>query len=85
MVVAGEVAPGALVQLTVAVTDDIFEGTRSAVQKAINSFPAAASPTAALVFSCAVRKLVLGTRTGTGLDITREELGPTLPVAGVYC
>ena len=85
MVVAGDVAPGALVQLTVAVTDDIFEGTRSAVQKAIKGFPSTAIPTAALVFSCAVRKLVLGTRTGTELDITREELGPSLPVAGLYC
>jgi hypothetical protein len=85
MVVAGDVAPGAIVQLTVAVIDDIFEGTRSAVQKAIKGFPSAVNPTAALVFSCAVRKLVLGTRTGTELDITREELGTSLPVAGLYC
>jgi hypothetical protein len=85
MLVAGDVAPGALIQLTVAVTGDIFDGTRSAVQKAIKGFPAAANPTAALVFSCAIRKLVLGTRTGTELDITREELGQSLPIAGLYC
>jgi hypothetical protein len=85
MVVAGDVAPGAHVQLTVAVIGDIFEGTRSAVQKAIKGFPTASSPAAALVFSCAVRKLVLGTRTGTELDIAREELGTSLPIAGLYC
>jgi hypothetical protein len=83
--VAGDVSVGSPVRLTVAVIDDVFDGTRSAVQQALKGFPSADTPEAALVFSCAIRKLVLGTRTGTELDITRRELGPTVPICGLYC
>jgi len=48
-------------------------------------FPSTSSAEAALVFSCAIRKWVLGTRTGTELDITRQELGRAIPIAGLYC
>jgi hypothetical protein len=37
------------------------------------------------VFSCAIRKLMLGTRTGTELEIARKELGDSLPITGFYC
>jgi hypothetical protein len=83
--VAGDVSVGSRVQLTVAVIDDVFGGTLSAVQQALKGFPSADTPEAALVFSCAIRKLILGTRTGTELDITRRELGPTVPICGLYC
>ena len=82
---SGGVPEDATVQLTVAVTDEIFAGTRSAVQKAMKGFPVASSPEAALVFSCAIRKLVLGTRTGAELDIARGELGEAIPICGMYC
>ena len=72
-------------RLTVAVTDDILEGTRSAVRQAIEGYATTAVPEAALVFSCAIRKTVLGTRTGTELDITRHELGSSIPICGLYC
>ena len=81
---AGSIPLGAVVQLTVAVTEEIFAGARSAVQKAVKRFPVASTATAALVFSCAIRRLVLGTRTGTELDITRTELGD-IPIGGFYC
>ncbi|MGE5226235.1 MAG: FIST signal transduction protein [Planctomycetaceae bacterium] len=83
--VAGDVAPGSTVRLTVAVTDDIFDGTRSAATEALRSYPGGAEPRAALVFSCAVRKMVLGTRTGMELDIARERFGPSVPICGLYC
>ena len=83
--VAGDISEGARVRLTVAVTDDIFDGTRSAVRRAIDGYPAAATPDAALVFSCAIRKMVLGTRTGFELDIARHELGSSVPICGLYC
>jgi hypothetical protein len=83
--VAGGAALGAEVQLTVAVTDEIFDGVRSAVTKAVTRFPKDHEPDAALVFSCAVRKYLLGSRTGTELDIARHELGTDLPVFGFYC
>jgi hypothetical protein len=83
--VAGNASLGAEVRLTVAVTDEIFEGTRSAVRTAVERFPDPSKPAAALVFSCAIRKLMLGTRTGIELDIAREVLGADLPISGLYC
>jgi hypothetical protein len=82
---AGDVSVGARVQLAVAVIEDVFDGTRSSVQQALKMFPSTSSAEAALVFSCAIRKWVLGTRTGMELDITRQELGPGVPIAGLYC
>jgi hypothetical protein len=81
----GGVPADSAVQLTVAATDEIFAGTRSAVRRAVERFPEGSAPEAALVFSCAIRKLVLGTRTGTELDIARSELGDAVPVGGFYC
>jgi hypothetical protein len=83
--VAGDASLGARVRLTIAVTDEIFDGTRSAVRTAVENYPKHDRPAAALVFSCAIRKLMLGTRTGMELDITREELGADLPISGLYC
>ena len=81
----GGVPEGALVQLTLAATDEIFEGTEAAVSKAIQDYPEGSTPEAALVFSCAIRKFLLGTRTGTELKMIRERLGPAVPVFGFYC
>jgi hypothetical protein len=82
--VAGGLPADAVVQLTVAVIDEIFDGTRSALAKAVKGYPQGAVPDAALLFSCAIRKVVLGTRTATELEIVRDELGP-IPIAGLYC
>jgi hypothetical protein len=82
---AAGVPEGSTVQLTVAATDEIFQGTKSAVSKALEGYPQGAHPDAALLFSCAVRKLLLGTRTGTELELTREILGKSVPVFGFYC
>jgi hypothetical protein len=82
---AGGVPEGATVQLTIAATDEIFEGTAAAVSKAIQGYPKGSTPEAALVFSCAIRKFLLGTRTGTELEMIRERLGRTIPVSGFYC
>jgi len=82
---AGGVPEGATVQLTVATTDEIFQGTKSALSKALEGFPQGIHPDAGLVFSCGIRKLLLGTRTGKEIDMTRELFGADLPVAGFYC
>jgi hypothetical protein len=82
--VSGDVQEGAEVQLTTAATDEIFDGTRSALTQAIDQFPGGGKPEAALIFSCAIRKYLLGTRTGTEYDILREMLGDGVPVCGFY-
>jgi len=81
----GAVPTGSTVQLTMAATDQIFEGTRASIADALASFPAGARPDAALVFSCATRKYLLGTRAGTEIDLVREMLGDAVPVSGFYC
>jgi hypothetical protein len=84
IVVFGGPPENATVQLAVAMTDEIFEGTRSAVRKAVERFPDGATPEAAFVFSCMVRKAVLGSQTATEFEILRDELGSALPMCGFY-
>ena len=82
--VSGSLPPSVEVQLTVAATDEILDGTRSALLQAIDRFPSGGAPVAALIFSCAIRKYLLGTRTGIELDISRDMLGATVPICGFY-
>lgn len=83
--VAGEVPVGAVVQLSTAEMDDILAGTRGALERAAEAYPAGAEPQAALVFSCAVRRFLLGSRTRVEAELARSVLGEALPMAGIYC
>jgi hypothetical protein len=85
LTVVGGLHEGVRVQLAVAATEGIFDGTRSAYQQALKAYPEGSAPGAALLFACAVRKALLGTRTGRELEIARTELGNALPIAGAYC
>ena len=81
----GAVPLGSTVQLTIAATDEIFEGARASIADALAAFPAGHSPEAALIFSCATRRFLLGTRAGREIDVVRDALGAATPVAGLYC
>lgn len=81
----GTVPEGATVQFTVAATDEIIEGARTSVSEALAAFPAGGTPEAALVWSCATRRFLLGTRAGREIDLMRDALGPAMPIAGFYC
>jgi hypothetical protein len=83
--IPGQAPIGAQVQLTTATTDELVNAAGDSVRRALDDFPDEATPTAALVFSCAVRKFLLGSRTSLELDGARALLGSTLPVAGMYC
>ena len=48
-------------------------------------FPAGVQPEAALIFSCAVRRFLLGSRTRVETELARSVLGTTIPMAGIYC
>jgi hypothetical protein len=82
--VSGDIQEGADVQLTTAATEEIFDGARSALTQAMDHFPNGGRPQAALIFSCAIRKYLLGTRTGNEYDIAQEMLGVGVPVCGFY-
>ena len=81
----GSVPVGATVQLTTANTDDIIAGTKDALARATSTFPEGSKPEAALMFSCMVRKFLLGSRTKVETELARAELGSSFPLAGFYC
>ena len=83
--IPGEVPVGASVQLTTTSPDEMLRASEAAVERARAAFPEGASPQAALFFSCAVRKYLLGTRTGRELASARDLLPQSLPIAGMYC
>jgi len=83
--VSGTIPVGAVVQLTTADTEEILAGAEAALRRATEEFPAGARPEAALIFSCAVRRFLLGSRTGVEADLARSVLGPSMPIAGLYC
>ena len=80
----GSVPEGASVQLTLASPENILEGTEESLARALSGYPGSSEPEAALFFSCAVRKLLLGTRAAKELDIVRSRLGDHVPVCGFY-
>jgi hypothetical protein len=81
---AGSVPLGARVQLTTADTDEVLAGTRDALERALAGFPGGRGPDAAVIFSCAVRKFLLGSRTHVEADLARSVLGD-VPTIGLYC
>jgi len=83
--VAGSIPVGAIVQLTTADTAEILAGAESALERTTAQFPAGARPEAALIFSCAVRRYLLGSRTKVEADLARKVYGPSMPIAGLYC
>ena len=81
----GAIPEGSTVQMTVAATDQVFDGVRASIAAALASFPEGQQPDGALVFSCATRKFLLGTRAGREIDLVRDQLGAAVPVSGFYC
>lgn len=85
VILAGSIPVGATVQLTTADTEDILAGTKAALVRATAEFPAGSHPEAALIFSCAVRKFLLGSRTRIEAELARSVYGSAIPLAGLYC
>ena len=85
VLIMGSVREGLEVQLTTATTDEILAGAKASIADALAGFPAAATPEGALVFSCALRKSLLGSRTQVEAKLVRAALGVDVPVAGMYC
>ncbi len=78
------VPEGARVRLTLADRDEILTGCGESLAIAKSNLPAGAQPAAALFFSCAARKILLGTRTPEELRLIRQTLGEAVPICGFY-
>lgn len=81
---ASVIPEGTRVQISVASRDEILKGCESSVQTALDTYPAGNDPEAAVCFSCAARKLILGSRTGEELNIIRSKMGDSVVVGGFY-
>lgn len=80
----GDVREGSMVQITIADRAAILEGCRQSISKAFADYPHGKAPAVALLFSCAARKLLLGTHTGEEIGIVESVLGSHVPVCGFY-
>ncbi len=79
---AGDIPAGSEVQITYASRDEILSACETSIDMASASFKRS-DPEGALVFSCAARKQLLGTRTLEEAKFLRN-LGEDLPMAGFY-
>jgi hypothetical protein len=80
----GDVREGAMVQITVADRGAILEGCKDSIGRAFADYPHGKTPAAALLFSCAGRKMMLGSRTGEEISIVESVIGSQIPVLGFY-
>jgi hypothetical protein len=60
--VSADVAKGSVIQITEATQEDILSASRTSFEQAWDAYPGD-TPTAALFFSCAWRRFILGTQT----------------------
>jgi hypothetical protein len=75
---------GSRVRLALVNRDSIVHGAEQSVRNALRAFQGSERPSIALCFSCAARRVILGTRTIDECRAAQEILGPGIPVAGFY-
>ena len=80
----GDIPQGAMVQITVADRGTILGGCRKSVEKAFSDYPHGKAPATALFFSCAGRKILLGTHTGEEFGVVESVIGSQVPICGFY-
>ena len=85
LAVPGEVPAGSTVQITTASTDEIVRASGDTVRRATESFVPGRTLSGAMLFSCATRRFLLGTRTGQEVTEARALLPENLPLVGMYC
>jgi serine phosphatase RsbU (regulator of sigma subunit) len=82
---AGPIPLGATVQLTEASREQMVADTQTSIESAFKQKIQTWQPSAALVFSCATRKGILGSRTPEELLILKKHLPVHVPIMGFYC
>jgi hypothetical protein len=79
----GDVPEQATVQITHASCDEIIAATQTSIEKALFNYPGK-HPAAALLFSCAARRWLLGSRTHEEYDFSQQVLNSQVPIFGFY-
>ena len=73
----------AVVQIAETTREDILAASQTSIREALASYPGT-EPEAALFFSCASRRKILGTRTKEEYEIAKSCLTKALPICGFY-
>ncbi|MGB3494422.1 MAG: FIST N-terminal domain-containing protein [Elainellaceae cyanobacterium] len=79
----GDVPEGVQIQLTETSRNDILSASQTSMEQALTHYPGHA-PAAALFFSCASRRQILGSRTVEEYGLIKEKLKNDLPACGFY-
>ena len=79
----GDVPLHSVVQITETTRDDIISASKLSTLQALEHYPGQ-NPAAALFFSCASRRQILGSRTGEEYEQVRDCLKQALPSCGFY-
>jgi hypothetical protein len=79
----GRVPAGAMVQIGAADKDTLLQSCHDSLRMALDSYPGG-RPAAALFFSCAGRKMIMGTQAFQETKTVEASL-PAIPFAGFYC
>ena len=74
---------GSHVQLSSASRDEALDGAAAAAAAVVERYPGS-KPDAGFIFSCAGRRLLLGTRVAGEYELLKEQLGVDVPVCGFY-
>lgn len=81
--VSGDLPEHSIVQITDAALEDIIGASQTSFAEALKSYPGHA-PQAALFFSCAWRRQILGTRTNEEYKAIAQQLGQAVQGCGFY-
>jgi hypothetical protein len=73
----------ATIQMTEISREGVLDATNKSLERAINNYPGH-SPAAALLISCAARRMLLGTRAKEEYEIFRAHLSRDIPCCGFY-
>ncbi|HWQ61757.1 MAG TPA: FIST N-terminal domain-containing protein, partial [Negativicutes bacterium] len=79
----GRVPEGSMVQIGTADKKTVLQSCNESILRALESYPGQ-QPAAALFFSCAGRKMIMGTQIVQEVQAVRQHL-PSLPFIGFYC
>lgn len=79
-----DVPEGSSVQNSTVDRDAIIKGCEHSIDAALKNFPEGKTPGAAVIFSCAARKLLLGTRVSEESDQLQNKLSEDVEFCGIY-
>lgn len=80
---SGAMPEGSCIQITEASREQLLEGAKESIIQAIDNFTGA-TPEVALVFSCAARKSILGTKTKEEFQLIQPCAENRFPIFGFY-